>query len=415
MTEDLYTEKATGTIFSQDLFQVGGHVRAEPELITRAARMLLEARRPMIVPGLEVTKAKAQRDLIHLAELLAIPVAQGLSAFADFPNQHPLSLGEYSKFMGYNRDCDLFVVIGTQVPDADHYIFTGPPPANAKILHISLEPEVLAQWHETDLAILSDVGAALRDLAEAVASLATAKRLKAIREERYDTITGAIRADREKRLQRAQGQWDRAPITYARLSKELNETLDRDAIVVSEALVGVAQWFDYGPDSKMQIGPQPGEVLGWATGVALGAKLAQPDRQVVALSGDGAFMFQNALWSLSRYDAPVLVVVFNNRAYNNNRAFGWLKGGAQAEMKKDLLTYLGDPDVNFATYAKAFAVDGEVVATPAELKPAILRGAQALKEGRPYLLDVSAERWGKGGELTWHPDISIAKMRKKSV
>lgn len=415
ITEDLYAQKGSGTIYPQEKFQVGGQVRAEPGLITQAARLLLEAKKPMLVPGLEVTKSKAQGDLIALAEMLAIPVSQGLSPFADFPSQHPLSLGDYSKFLSHNKDCDLFVVIGTQIPDAGHYMFTGPPPRSARIVHISLEPEILGQWHATDLAILSDAGTAIRDLIDAVRSLATKKRIQSVREQRYGVFTKAIQADRERTLQRAMGSWEKSPITYARLSKELNDTLDRDAIVVSEALYGAAQWFDFGPDRKMKIGPQPGEILGWATGVALGAKLAQPDRQVVALSGDGAFMFQNALWSLSRYDAPVLTVIYNNRSYNLTRAFPWLQNGAQAQMKKDLCAFLGDPDVNFATYAKAFGIDGEVVATPAELKPAILRGAQALKEGRPYLLDVNAERWGKGGDLTWHPDISIAGMRKKSV
>jgi thiamine pyrophosphate-dependent acetolactate synthase large subunit-like protein len=415
MPEDLYDAKATATIAPQGRFSVSAQVRAEPEIILRAARLLLEAKRPLLVPGLEVTKAGAQQDLVALAELLGIPASQGLSAFADFPSNHPLHLGEYTKFLGYNRDCDLFVVIGTQIPDADHYMFTGPPPAKAKIVHVSLEADVLAQWQATDVAILSDVGNAIRDLTEAVRSLATRKRLKAIRDERYAAITAAIAADRDKRRQRARAKWDQTPITYARLATELNDNLDADAIVVSEALFGVAEWFDFGPGRKMRIGPQPGEILGWATGVALGAKLAQPDRQVVALSGDGAFMFQNALWSLSRYDAPVLTVIFNNRAYNMNRAWNWLEGGAQAAQKKDLVTYLGDPDMDFAVYARAFGIDGEVVRAPADLKGAILRGAQALRDGRPYLLDVNAERWGKGGELTWHPDISIADMRTRKA
>ncbi len=415
MTEDVMTARSKGTIFPQDRFSVGGQVRAEPELITRAARLLLEAKRPMLVPGLEVTKSGAQKDLLALAELLAIPVSQGLSAFADFPNQHPLHLGEFTSFLGYNRDCDLFVVVGTQIPDADHYMFTGPPPARAKIVHVSLEPDVLAQWKETDVAILSDTGTAIRDITDAIEGLATKKRLKAIRDSRYGEIVASISADRAKRMERARGQWDKSPITYARLASELNAALEPDAIVVSEALFGVAQWFDYGVGRKQQIGPQPGEVLGWATGVAMGAKLAQPDRQVVALSGDGAFMFTNALWSLSRYDAPVLTVIFNNRSYNMNRAFPWLMGGAQAKEKKDLITYLGDPDVDFAVYSRAFGVDAEVVTSAADLAPAIQRGLASLRNGRPYLLDVNAERFGKGAELTWHPDISIAKMRSREI
>ena len=89
------------------------------------------------------------------------------------------------------------------------------------------------------------------------------------------------------------------------------------------------------------------------------------------MSGDGAFIFQNAMWSLARYDAPVMVGIYNNRAYNMNRAFRGAMGGAQEELNKDLLTYLGDPDMDFALYAKAHGVDGETVTDPSDLRPAI--------------------------------------------
>ena len=148
--------------------------------------------------------------------------------------------------------------------------------------------------------------------------------------------------------------------------------------------------------------------------MALGAKLAQPDRQVVSMCGDGAFMFQNALWSLARYDAPVLQVIYNNHGYNMNRAFSW-GSGKQGKAKKDLVTYLGDPDVNFVHMAKAFDIEGEVAEDPADLRNAIQRGINATRDGRPYLLDIQTERWGPGGEMTWHPEISIAEMRTKKV
>jgi thiamine pyrophosphate-dependent acetolactate synthase large subunit-like protein len=196
---------------------------------------------------------------------------------------------------------------------------------------------------------------------------------------------------------------------------ELDSMLDDDAIVVSESLFDVAGWYDAGHGRKMQIGPPPGEVLGWATGVALGAKLAQPDRQVVAISGDGAFMFQNALWSLSRYDAPVMTVIYNNRAYNMNWAFERAGKGPQARQKKDMATYLGNPNVDFAMWAKSHGIDGETVKKPGQLAGAIKRGLRAMRDGRPYLLDVHAERWGGVGDYTWHPEISIADMRTKNV
>ncbi|NOR20582.1 MAG: hypothetical protein GQ538_10900, partial [Xanthomonadales bacterium] len=302
-----------------------------------------------------------------------------------------------------------------QMPDEGHYIVTGPLPEGAAIVHISMDSDLLAMSQPTDLAVMADAGEAILALTAAVKNQLSKRQIRSLRDTHYQPVVDYVEQQRARMRKRAERRWDQAPITNARLSTELNDALEDDAIVVSESLYGVPEWFDFGPNAKMQIGPQPGEVLGWATGVATGAKLAQPDRQVIALSGDGAFMFQNNLWSMARYRAPVLIVIFNNRAYNMNRAFGWLRGGAQAELKQDMLTYLGDPDVAFTLLAEAHGIAGEVVDKPAELQTAIQRGLAATAAGSPYLLDVHTERWGAGGELEWHPDISIAAMRTREI
>lgn len=415
MSEDLYTTEAEGTILPQSKFDVTTRVSAEPERIEQTARMLIEAENPMLTVGLEVTKSGAEAEVIELAELLGIPVMQGLSVFADFPNQHPLSLGAFTRFSGYLRNMDMMLLIGSQMPDPGHYVLTGPVPEQAKVVHISIEPEMLAMARPTDLSIVSDAKEAVTDLIDAVKSLATEQRIRSIRDARYERVTKLIADDRARKLKRAQRRWDDAPITYPRLTTELDKLLDDDAIICSESLFDVPPWLDLGYQRKFMIGPQPGEVLGWATGLALGAKLAQPDRQVVALSGDGAFMFQNAMWSLARYDAPILTVIYNNRAYNMNRAFRGGLGGAQEDLDKDMLTYLGDPDMDFAMYSKAHGVDAETVTDPGDLRPAIKRGLKSLRDGNPYLLSVRAERWLGVGEETWHPGISIAGMRTRKV
>ena len=415
MADDLFVTEGTAKVLPQEFFEVQGRVEPDEEVMAKVADMLLAAEKPMIVAGLEVTKSEAQQELIDLAEMLGVPVAQGLSLFADFPNQHPLSLGLFSRYLGYTRGVDLFIVIGAQMPDEGHYIVTGPPPKGAAIVHISMDSDLLAMSQATDVSVMADAGEAIISLTAAVKAKASKRKIRAIRDEHYQPAVDYIEQQRARTLKRAQRHWDKSPITNARLSTELNEALEDDAIVVSESLFGVPEWFDFGLGAKQQIGPQPGEVLGWATGVATGAKLAQPDKQVIALSGDGAFMFQNNLWAIARYRAPILIVIFNNRAYNMNRAFGWLRGGTQAELKKDMLTYLGDPDVAFTMLAEAHGIAGEVVSDPAGLKAAIQRGLETTRAGKAYLLDVHTERWGAGGEHEWHPDISIAAMRSRDV
>ncbi|MGI9309813.1 MAG: thiamine pyrophosphate-binding protein, partial [Gammaproteobacteria bacterium] len=112
MSEDLFVTEGTATVLPQELYSVGGRVEPDKDVIATIADKLLAAKKPMIVAGLEVTKSDAQQDLIDLADMIGVPVAQGLSLFADFPSQHPLSLGLFTRFLGYNRGCDLFIVIG---------------------------------------------------------------------------------------------------------------------------------------------------------------------------------------------------------------------------------------------------------------------------------------------------------------
>lgn len=306
------------------------------------------------------------------------------------------------------------MVIGSPMPDESSYIFPGPTPADARTVHISLEPQVLARSNPTDLSIVSDTGEAISDLLDAVKSLATKRQLRSISEDRFPEIKTYTDERRAKRLATARRSWDDAPMTTARISTELNALLDDDAFIVKEATpISAPEWFDCGPGKKTLISGAGPTILGWVTGAALGVKLARPDAQVVALSGDGAFMFQHSLWSLARYDAPIIVVIYNNHDYNTSRAFQWR--GAQAKLKKDIANYLGDPDVNYALIARGYGVDAEVVKNPTQLRPAILRAIEATRNGKPYLLDIASDRWGPGSELTWHPDYSIARMGRGSV
>jgi thiamine pyrophosphate-dependent acetolactate synthase large subunit-like protein len=160
-----------------------------------------------------------------------------------------------------------------------------------------------------------------------------------------------------------------------------------------------------------------GAALGWGLPAALGVKLAHPDREVVSVVGDGAFLFSGPqpLWSFARYNVPVTIIVCNNRSYNNERNRIWNNGGRQFQTGKDMACYLGDPDIDYAKAASAFGVEGEIVAEPSTLRPALERAKRATAGGRPYLLDVHIEREGIGATSMWHPPYSIAALRQRRV
>jgi acetolactate synthase-1/2/3 large subunit len=410
----LYDEQATAKILPRENFQVSSKIRPNPDDIMDVARLLLESESPLVTVGHEVSRAGAVENMTELAELLALPVTEGHSGLTDFPNRHPLFLGDYMPFLPQARNADLYLNLGSAMPDPSRVPLFGPIPNRAKAVHATHDSEIIGVPYPTDVNILADVGEVISDLTEAVKSLATKDRLRSIRDARFDTVREYSEGRRQRKMDAAMKNWDRAPMSLARIVTELDELLEEDAILVSEATpIYSWEWFDLGPGKKQFLRVPGNAILGWATGAALGAKLAQPDKQVVALSGDGAFMFQHDLWAMARYDAPVIVVVFNNHSYNTTRAFNWT--GPAAKAGKDMINYLGNPDVDFSLIAKGYGVDGEVVQDASELRPAIMRAIQATKDGRPYLLDVNYERSGMGGELTSHPDISIAAMRTREI
>lgn len=415
MTENCYAEQGTAEILPRQAVNAARSLRPKPDLIDDMARMLIESERPLVTLGHEVTRSGATEKMIELADLLALPITGGLSGFADFPNRHALYLGRYTPFLPQNKDCDLYLSIGSQMPDEGSYVHRGPPPATARTVHMTVEPELLGMYEPTDLKIVADVNAGITDLLESIKSMATKRKLRDIRESRFDAIKKYTDGQAERRHKRAAKKWDAAPITSERLCFELNEALEPDAIVLAEPVQGAREWMDLGHGYKTFIGGSGATVLGWATGAALGAKLAQPDRQVVAITGDGSFMFQHNLWGLARHKVPALVVIYNNFSYNLTRAFSWLGGGAQAEANKDMLNYLGDPDVDFTHIASAYGVESAAVVDPGQLKAAIAKALRVVADGRPYLLDVHTERWGRGGELTWHPETSVANLRTRNI
>jgi benzoylformate decarboxylase len=413
----LYQGDLRAEIFSRESISVPMKLSPHPKLIEQAARMLIEARSPLLYVGSEVATSGAGADVIELAELLAIPVTQAWSWASDFPTDHPLFLGGYLPPMRFPKGMDLFVNLGANMPDQG----SGPPkvPRATKIIHARIDSRQVGINYPTDVALVADVKETARALVEAVKSMLTAERLKTIRETRWAETKRTTDGLRQSYLASARDGWDESPLTWPRLLLTLNETLDEDAVIVEE--VGTEDWvlrsFDFGQGKKTKIGRTLGRSLGWGVGASIGVKLARPDHQVVGLQGDGGFLYgqTDALWTMSRYDVPVIVVICNNRSYDEPRNNIMMRGGRSAQEKQDMICYLGSPDVEYTHLASAYGIKGEKVRHPGELKPAVQRAIAATRAGRPYLLDVLIARTGVAAESTWHPAYSVASGRKRKV
>ena len=422
----LGARNVTQKVYSQKRFEVSAEMRPKPELIEATAKAILEAKKPLITVGSEVTRAGAVDELVELAETLGISVAQGYSAYGDFPWRHPLWAGFHG--LGVPRralsGCDAFMSLGVQMPGPG--IFTGGPPKSATIIEARIEYQSIGTTYPTDIAIAAGVKETIVDLTDAIKSMATEERLRKISEPRLDAAREAQATGDAARRDKAKENWDATPMSWPRISAELERGLDEDAIIVPELDYRTPfQWLNFDRGQKTVIGQTTGFALGWGIAAAQGVKIAQPDRQVACLVGDGAMLFGEieSLWSAARYDIPIIIVVFNNRSYDNERNriqnLSPLYGKQNTrDQWRDITGYLGDPVVDFTGLAKSFDIDGELAESPEQFRKALKRARAVTREGRPYLIDAVIEQIDRRGKRTneiWYPQVSIAAGRQRKV
>ncbi len=412
--EDVLDPQIEAPIIPQEKFLVPAQLKAPPEAIEAAARMLLEAKNPCMTVEAEAWRSGASDAVVELAELLGIPgMRVVVSSWTDgFPTDHPLYINhEYTENVRFPLGkSDLLLLLGIYMPN----------PGPAKTIHITTEPDQIGKDHPEDMPMLADTRLAVLDLIDAIKSMATTERLSAIARPRIEAIKAFNQSMRESLDKVAKANWDYKPIAWQRLAVELDRALDPDALIVEELSTEKTKIFSYirtRKDGRTRIGRNIYQALGWGVGLSIGAKLAVPNRQVVSFVGDGAFMFGQfeSLWTMARYEVPIIVVVFNNRSYNEPRQRMLGKMSRQGQLGKDMACYLGDPNVNFAKAASVFGIAGEVVENPDDIQPALRRAIRATRDGKPYVLDVLIERTGVGAESTWYPEYSVAERRTRQV
>jgi thiamine pyrophosphate-dependent acetolactate synthase large subunit-like protein len=387
--------------------------------VKRAADLLLAARFPVIVSGADVGRDGGADELVQIAELIGSPVFSDLFAThtpITFPTAHPHYAGFFAEDPAFATGLDVFWSVGgrmfgVQAPT--------PPlvPRAARVIHTTLDAAEIGRTYPADVPMVADVRSS------AAAVLAELRRRSpggtAI-EDRTRAVRGYTQARRSRLEQAAKDAWDAAPIANERLSVEIDRRVDAGAILVCE-LISEEQlanaYFDLNgrPRGRRQF-ITSGGCLGWGVPAAIGAKIADPDRQVVALVGDGSFLFgAQALWTAARYEVPVLVVIWNNRAYQANRRYLDQYGGRAAKTGKYIGCSLAPPDVDHVAICRGYGVDAERVDDPSRLPEAIDRGLRATADGRAYVLDVRIRRRLGGAQSTWYDFFSIARRIRRQT
>ncbi len=407
---DFTEERISAEIIRHDQVDPRMRVRPNPVEVERAAKLLVNAQRPLLIVGDEVYKAKAFDKVVRLAEMLALPVTQARQVHANFPQQHPLWVGNIPstrvESLAYPTNADLVINIGNKLQH------NSPAPTVSRrtpFIDMRNDSASIGNVMTTAAPLVADVAYGTEDLIAAVTDLLTPA-LKARIAERHEEVRAFSARARQLRATVSKNPaWDASPLEADRLTWEVAQWADKDAIVVHEAgSVEISHSFEFDPRGGRELFFYYGAHLGSGVGTAAGVQLARPGKQVICLVGDGSFLFgPTALWNMARLELPVTVIVYNNHAYGgpHNRALANLGGrGRSIDVSQFVHDYLGKPDMDMASIAKGFGVDGERAKTPVELKAALARARRKTADGKPYLIDVEVARHGPGwAEDPWVP------------
>src|SRR5438105_2970762 len=364
MRWDVFTQVAeAGPSRPFDLFPPP---QPDPDHIKSAAALIAASKMPMIFVGGGAIHAR--EEILELAELIDAPVVAFRSGRGIVSNAHELGLTMAAAYRLW-PNTGLMIGIGTrlELPTMSRWPFR---PDGLKSVRIDIDPTEMRRF-TPDVAVVADAKAATGELLAAV-SKAGYKKTSGRRAAIHEATAAA-----HQEIQKVQPQ-----MAYLKI---LREVLPHNAIVTDElSQVGFASWYGfpiYEPRTFITSGYQG--TLGSGFPTALGAKVAHPDTPVVAITGDGGFMFGvQELATAVQFNIGVVTLVFNNNSYGNVR-----RDQIERFDGRVVASDLVNPD--FVKLAESFGVHAARVTSPETFRPAL---EKALADGGPYLIDIEVPR-----------------------
>jgi len=351
----------------------------DPAEVQRAATMLAGAQRPVFYAGQGVHYARAWRELRQLAELLAAPVTTSLEGKSAFPENHPLSLGSGGRSIPqtvhhFLHNADLIFGIGCSFTETAYGVSM---PKGKRILHATLDPDHLNKDVRATLGLVGDARLTLEALIAEVGKLVPAPRSSS-------AVTAEIAKVREGWL----AKWmpkltsGETPLSPYRVIWDLQRTVDKSNVIITHDAGSPRDqispfWISTEPLSYIGWGKTT--QLGYGLGLAMGAKLAHPEKLCINVWGDAAIGFTGMDFETAvRERVPILSILLNNFCMAIELKF--MPVSTQKYRATDIS---GD----YAAMARAFGGYGERITTPNEIIPAIRRGIEATQKGTPALLE----------------------------
>ena len=354
---------------------------ADPEAIAHAARVLLAAQQPIIHAGQGVLYAEATDELVQLAEFLQAPVMTTLPGKSAFPEHHPLAVGASgpSTTPGVHRylmRADVVCGVGCSFTKTN---FAVPIPAGKRLVHLTNDEDTINKDYRCEVPVLGDAQLALRQLLEALRVQSGGPRPvnMALRED--------IRATKAAWLAKWMPKLTAAgkPINPYRVVWDLMHTVDLDRTIVTHESGSAREYmvpFWEARQPRSFIGWGKSTQLGYSLGLAMGAKMAAPEKLVINIMGDMAFSTVGLdIETAVRCGIPILTIVINNAMMSIYEDKRFPVALANYNVKR--------LSGNFADVAKAMGAYSERITEPEDIVPALKRGIAAVEGGQATVLE----------------------------
>ena len=351
----------------------------DPAAVKQAAALLASAKRPVLYAGQGVHYARAWPQLKRLAEKMALPVVTSLGGKSAFPETHPLSLGAGGLTMPrgvahFIKNADVILGVGCSFTES---MFAVKIPTGKRIIHATLDPDHLNKDVRAEIGLVGDAALTLDALLAELEAISPGAR-----------DPGAVIAEAKQVREAWLAEWmpkltsDQTPLNPYRVVWDLLHTVDRSNTILTHDAGNprdqvTAFWQATEPLSFMGWGKTT--QLGYGLGLAMGAKLAHPDKLCINVWGDAAIGFTGMDFETAvRERIPIMSVLLNNFSMATE-----LKVMPVSTEKYRSTDISGD----YAAMARAFGGYGERVSHPEEIVPAIRRGIAQTEAGKPVLLE----------------------------